>query len=81
MPNGQWDIPEYGYTECLRKYTKNKNKIYQYSSRYNKLLNENCGFKIPQFIHNFILHIFLSSNICIILYLNSPHFVLFSCSN
>lgn len=18
--NGQWDIPEYGYTECLRKY-------------------------------------------------------------
>lgn len=20
MPDGHWDIPEYGYTECLRKY-------------------------------------------------------------
>lgn len=20
LPNGRWDVPEYGYTECLRKY-------------------------------------------------------------
>lgn len=20
--NGQWDVPEYGYTECLRKYSQ-----------------------------------------------------------
>lgn len=22
LPEGRWDLPEYGYTECLRKYNK-----------------------------------------------------------